>query len=310
MRQLFADKMLKVTSVAIAVIIWLYIFIILDPAQEVAVRNLPIEIVGVDQLNQNGFSIVSESATELSIKVNGSRKRMGRSNMKSIIAQVDVSQIYSEGTANLPVSVVVPFEHYGITQQEPYAVDVMVERTESKTLDLEITTKNSLAKGYMVGPMELETKQVTIKGPKSVVAKVARAGVTLDYGNADVDIDEKLPVLLYDTAGKEIANIDPIRERIWVSVHEALIHCTVVKLKEVKVEPVFQNDVQLPCSLNIDAVQIYGDEHITSKVETIKTEPISVEKLTSNRKTKVKLVIPEGVKVLEDIAEIEVTLDE
>ncbi len=310
MRKLFEDKMLKILSLAIAIIVWLYIFIILDPAQEVTVRSLPIEFVGVEQLNSNGLSIVSESDTELSIRVNGSRKRMARNNMRSIIAKVDVSSIYSEGTSTLPVQVVVPFENFGITQQDPYSVDVTVEQTVEKTLDLKIETEGSLAVDYMAGPMHTDDGKVTIRGPKSVVGKIARAEVVLNYANADVDIDVKVPVRLYGTDGKEILAADPVWDRISTSISETMIHCTVVKLKKVDVEPVFDSGETLPYKLNIKTVQIYGDEQITSRVEKIQTEPISKEKLTSNQKTKVKLVIPDGVKVLQDITEVEVTLTE
>lgn len=310
MRKLFEDKMLKVVSVAIAIIIWLYIFIILDPAQEVTVRNLPIEFVGIEQLHNNGLSVVSESDTELTIKVNGSRKRMGRNNMKSIIAKVDLSDIYREGISTIPVEVVVPFENFGITQQDPYSVDVMVEQTVQKTMDLKIETENSLAADYMAGPMYTEDKRVTVTGPKSVVGKIAHAGVVLDYGNADVDIDVKLPIRLYGTDGKEITAVDPIWKRLQTNISETMLHCTVVKLKKVEVVPVFDTGEELPYKLNIKTVQIYGEEQITSKVDKIQTMPISTEKLTSNQKTKVKLVIPDGVKVLQDITEVEVTLTE
>ncbi|MBR5152428.1 MAG: hypothetical protein IKW60_02750 [Clostridia bacterium] len=310
MKKLFEDKMLKVLSLAIAIVVWLYIFIILDPAQEVTVRSLPIEFVGVEQLSSNGLSIVSESDTELSLKVNGSRKRMGQNNMRSIIAKVDVSSIYSEGTVTLPVQVVVPFENFGITQQDPYSVDVTVERTVEKTLDLKIETESSLATDYMAGPMHTKDKTVTVRGPRSVIGKIAGAGVVLNYGNADVDIDVKVPIRLYGNEDKEILVADPIWNRVSTNISETMIHCTVVKLKKIEVEPVFDTGEVLPYRLNIKTVQIYGNEQITSKVDKIKTEPISTEKLTSNQKTKVKLVVPEGVKILQDIAEVEVTLTE
>lgn len=315
MRRLFEnDKLLKAASVVVAIVIWLYIFIILDPAQEVNVRDLPIEFVGQEQLHANGLSVVSESDTAMSIKVKGSRKRMGRNNMKSIIAKVDVSGITTAGTATLPVDVIVPFENLGITNQDPYTVDVKVETLKEKQLPIEIETEGSLAENYMAGPIRTEAETVTIRGPESVVGKIARAVVVLNYGGADVDIDKELPVRLYGTDGKEIVSIDTILSRIQKDVEQTMVHCIVVKLKPVKIEPIFAGitelggEPQFSYKLNIDSVQIYGNEQITSKVTAIQTEPISIEKLTSNEKTKVKLVIPDGVKVLQNISEVEVTL--
>ncbi|MBQ2613868.1 MAG: hypothetical protein IJB80_00850 [Clostridia bacterium] len=309
MKRLLEDRWLKVLSVGIAIVIWLYIFLILDPAQEVTVRDLPIEFIGAEQLNARGLSVVSESDTEISVKVSGSRKRMARNNMKSIIAKADISYINQEGVTAIPVDVVVPFENFGITSQDPYTVDVKVEPTVQKTIDIEIQTEGSLATDYMAGPMRIEDKTVTVTGPKSVVGKIGRAVVLLNYQGADVDIDETLPIRFYDTEDKEIVSIDAILSRIRTNISQTVLHCKVVKLKQVPISPVFPEEMQEgDYKLNIQKVQIYGDEQITSKVEEIKTEWISMEKLTSNQKTKVKLVIPEGVKVLQDISEVEVTL--
>lgn len=309
MKRLMEDRWLKVFSVGIAIVIWLYIFLILDPAQEVTVRNLPIEFIGEEQLNARGLSVVSESDTEISVKVSGSRKRMARNNMKSIIAKADISYINQEGITAIPVDVVVPFENFGIASQDPYTVDVKVEATVQKTMDIEIQTEGSLATDYMAGPMRMEDKTVTVTGPKSVVGKIGRATVLLNYQGADVDIDETLPIRFYDTEGKEIVSIDSILSRIRTNISQTVLHCKVVKLKQVPISPVFNGEMhEGDYKLNIQKVQIYGDEQITSKVEEIKTEWISLEKLTNNQKTKVKLVIPEGVKVLQDISEVEVTL--
>lgn len=52
------DNVLKGISVVVAIVIWLYIIIVLDPAVEVNVRDLPIQFVGEEQLNANGLSVV------------------------------------------------------------------------------------------------------------------------------------------------------------------------------------------------------------------------------------------------------------
>ena len=64
MKKIFeSDSFLKIASVAIAVLLWLYIIVVLDPAVEVEVRELPIQFVGQEQVVESGFSVVSESAT-------------------------------------------------------------------------------------------------------------------------------------------------------------------------------------------------------------------------------------------------------
>jgi YbbR domain-containing protein len=279
------------------------------------VRDLPIQFVGGEQLKANGLSVVNESETSITLKVNGSRKRMGRNNMKSIIATVDLSAINEEGTTSLPVKVVVPFENQGVVSQEPYTVAIKVESLVHKEIPIEIKTEGSLATDYMAGPMHTENEKVTVSGPESVVGKISAAAVVLNYANADVDIDKELPVRFYNTENKEIVAADSILSRIQSDISKTMVHCTVVKLKRVEITPMFDWNADqeilsnLSYRLNPASVQIYGAEQITAGISYLQTELISLDKLTNNQKTKVKLVIPKGVKVLQDISEVEVILN-
>lgn len=311
------DNVLKGISVVVAIVIWLYIIIVLDPAVEVNVRDLPIQFVGEEQLNANGLSVVNESATTLSLKVKGSRKKMGKNDMKTIIAKVDVSAIKSEGKTSLPVEVVVPFENAGISSQNHYNVDVKAEKLVEKQLNLEVKTEGTLAENYMAGPIKTDPEAITIKGPESVVGKIARAGVVLDYANADVDIDAEVPIKLYGTDGKELPALDAILTRIQQDVTSTKIHCSVVKLREVSIIPNFGEaraedgavlNQDFSYSVNPEKVQIYGEDRLTAKITAIETEPISMEKFLDNQKVKVKLQIPDGVKILRDVTEVEVTM--
>ena len=310
---LISDKMLRLISFIVAVLIWLYINIVINPSIEVTVRDLPIQFVGTEKLNDNGLGIVTESATTITLKIKGNRKTMGKNNMDTIIAKADVSNVYNTGTVSVPVEVVIPFEKSGISNQSVYAVDISVEKIKSKTLNLEINTEGSLADGYMAGPIDINPSSVTISGPESVIGKIVKAGVTLDYGNADVDIDAEVPIRLYGADGKEFSIMDAILTRINRDNTGCKVHCAVVKLKEVDIRPIFDDDElikrdQIIYSINPSEVQIYGETALTAKISSISTEIISTEKLRENKKVKVKLNIPEGVKVLQDIGEVEITL--
>lgn len=310
---LISDKMLRLISFIVAVLIWLYINIVINPSIEVTVRDLPIQFVGTEKLNDNGLGIVTESATTVTLKIKGNRKTMGKNNMDTIIAKADVSNVYNTGTVSVPVEVVIPFENSGISNQSVYAVDISVEKIKSKTLNLEINTEGSLADGYMAGPIDINPSSVTISGPESVIGKIVKAGVTLDYGNADVDIDAEVPIRLYGADGKEFSIMDAILTRINRDNTGCKVHCAVVKLKEVDIHPIFDDDElikrdQIIYSIYPSEVQIYGETALTAKISSISTEIISTEKLRENKKVKVKLNIPEGVKVLQDIGEVEITL--
>lgn len=312
MRKIFAsDNSLKVISVLIAITIWIYIAIVMDPAIEVSVRDLPIQFIGQDVLENNGLAVISESATTVSVKVKGSRKKMGVNDMKTIIAKADVSSA-KIGSNSIPIEIVVPFENQGLSSQSLYSIDVNVETISRKSIDIDIRSSGTLAQGYMCGDIKAEPEKIFISGPKSAIEKVSKAVVRLDFSGADVDIDTELPLGFLDDTGNEISSVDTILKRLDVSPERVMVHCPVVKIKEI-VPTVRFNSSDLPENFKYKMVPsilyTYSSDGSPVKIDKIETEAVDLDRLLLNDKIKVKLIIPENIKVLNHVSELEISVE-
>ena len=310
---LASDNALKAVSVLIAIVIWMYITIVMNPTIEVTVRDLPIQFVGQEELASRGLAVISESVTTVNVKIKGNRKKMGNNDMKSIIVRADESVITSEGTQAVPIEVIVPFESQGISSQSHYSVDVKVEELVEKSLNIEVDRNGTLAQDYAAGDIEVEPENVTIKGPKSAVEKIGKAVVTLNFNGEDVDIDTELPIEYLGADNKEISSLDAILTRISASVDKAKIHCPVLKTRKIDIKANFgYQTLSEDFSYKIEpmSVYVYGDNHNAASIMEISTEEIHLDKLLDNRKVKVKLNVPNDVKIIEDIYEVEISVDE
>lgn len=313
MKKLLAsDGALKIISVLIAIGIWVYIALVMNPAIEVTVRDLPIQFIGGESLNSRGLAVISESATTVTVKIKGSRKKMGNNDMKTIIAKADISSITETGETNIPIEIVIPFENQGVSSQSEYSVNVKVEKSAEKTLDIEVSTIGTLAPDYMPGDIVCDPKKVTLSGPKSAVDKISKAEAVLNYNNEDVDIDTSAQIVFYGADNKEISMLDALMGRISISVDNVNIHCPVLKMHKAEVKAEFGRQ-ELPenFSYKTDPFEVYvfGDENVSSKINEIKTEQIPLDKLLDNGKVKVKLIIPNGVKIFHDIYEVEISIE-
>ncbi len=308
-----SDNSLKVISVLIAICIWIYIAIVMDPPLEVTVRDLPIQFIGQDSLNAKNLAVISESDTTVTIKVKGSRKKMGNYDMRTIIAKTDVSTVTEAGEHNLPIEIVVPFENQGISSRSLYSVAVKVEDMAERNIGIEVQTAGTLAESYMAGDIIRDPESVTVRGPRSAVEQISKAVVKLNYGGADVDIDTTLPIIYYGEDNKELSVSGAILKRIKPDVSDINIHCPVLKIYEISPSAYF-GDQSLPEGFEYEMepskLYIYGDDPNVAKTEEIRTQQIPMGKLIENGKIKVKLDIPEGVKVLYDIAEVEISVKE
>ena len=309
-KMLASDNSLKIISFVIAIVIWMYIAIVMDPAIEVSVRDVPIQFVGHEQLDEKGLAVISESATTVSLKVKGSRKKMGNYDMDTIIAKADVSTA-EKGVQSVNVDIVIPFENQGISSRSLYTVDVTVEPIAEKSLRLDVNTTGTLAESYMSGDITTEPESITVRGAASAVEKIAKASVKLNVSGADVDIDTELPVIFHDEKGKEISALDAILKRVRITPDKVMVHCPVLKIREISPSANF-GDQQLPENFSYkiepSALYIYGEDIGSMNIDKIETEEISLSKLLENDKVKVKLKIPDNIKILYDISEVEVSV--
>lgn len=309
---LATDGALKVISVVIAIGIWIYIALVMDPTIEITVRDLPIQFVGAETLDSRNLSVISESSTTVTVNIKGSRKKMGNNDMKTIIARADISGITETGENTVPIDIVIPFENQGVSSQSEYTVTVKVEDRVTKALDIKIDTQGSLAPDYMPGDITAEPSEVTLVGPKSAVEKISTASVNLDYGNEDVDIEKELPIMFYGADGKEVSMLDALMKRIYVSAESATVRCPVLKMHKVSVKAMFDRQ-NLPEGFSYKTepseVYIFGSDNGVAETTEISTEIVSVDKLYDSGKVKVKLRIPEGIKIFDNISEAEISLE-
>ena len=309
---LATDNALRILSLLTAIAIWIYIAIVMDPPIQVTVRDLPIQFVGQDYLSNKGLAIINENATTVTIKVKGSRKKMGNNDMDTIIAKADVSEIGAEGKHTVPIEIIIPFENQGIDSQSLYTVDVKVEPIAQKTLDIQIKTTGTLANNYISGDMKIQPSKVVVRGAESAVEKISKAVATLDFKGEDVDIDKEIPITFHNENDKAISALDAILKRVSADIQTTKIHCPVLKIVEVKAKANFgwqEIPEDFKYKTEPSTLYIYGDEPKVYTMTEINTYEISVRELKDKGKVKARLDIPYGVKVFGDVSEVEISME-
>ena len=245
MNKIFANNtLLKILSFIIAIVLWAYIIIIIDAPTEKTFRDVPITTVNEQVISDRGYSIEKLSVQTSSVKIEGSRKVIAKFDSSNIIAKLDfsdvnASKLTSEGviTVNLSVS----SEFGDIVSFTPSAVDVHVESTKYKDVDIKYTHSGDVMDGYVSGDISLSQDKIRVFGAQSNIDNVSYASVNIDFINTDYSayIDGKLKqdcqVKLFDSNGKELTEKD--KRWIWNNTPVIQAECPLYKVKSVKVVP-------------------------------------------------------------------------
>ncbi len=299
------DSSLKVISFVVAVLLWFYVILVVDPSVDVTVKDIPIRYTNQEVLEERGLSLVPDANDTVELKIRGSRKKIANIENKNIYASVDLMNMTKVGKFKLPISISVPYEYDEIVSKTPNNVDVVIDKIVTVARGVEIKTEGSVANGYIAGTPQSSVTSVTLKGASSLIEKIRGVAAVLDYDGRTGDINDKEKLFFVDGNGKIIDEKDSIYESVSMDVNKTDIKCSVMRLETipVRVDTSMVGD-EYKITVQPSNVTVYAEDEIMAELLEISTEPVDAEKLSAEGKQNVKLVVPEGVFLRDGISEV------
>lgn len=305
------DSILKIFSFVIALIIWFYIIVVLDPAVEISVRDVPIRYVQQNALLEQGLSIVGESRETVEVRLKGSRKRLVNIYAENILATVDLSSVTKAGEHSLPINISAPYDYLEVVNKKPYTVDITVDKLVEEKRNIRIKTNGNPEAGFIAGNAETNPKTVLLKGAASVISDISDVRISLDITNASRDINTVAVIELVDSKGNVIDETGELFELVSLDISKAEVFCPIMRLKTVPIKADLGFEVPEGTSVAVqpNTITIYGYAEDIEGIEEIKTAPItSLSELSDGKTVSCGIVLPENIKPRDDVATVNVKL--
>ena len=106
----------KILSIAIAVFLWLYVFIEVSPMTTSTFRDVKVQMENENILESRGLAILSVQPENIDVNVEGKRGNFFQLKHTDILATLDCAELH-EGINVVPVRVVLP-DSYKIEIEE------------------------------------------------------------------------------------------------------------------------------------------------------------------------------------------------
>lgn len=211
------EPLWKIFSLIVAVLMWFIVMNTINPT-EIKSFTAAVSIENMDALNEQGYVVSNLSDFEnltISLKIESTRPALDElsktDNKNNIKAKIDLSklEINSEDTfpktytmviaPSLPSSSYV--YNYKISSYYPTVAEVVIDKSDTKTVPVELKTYGSPLSGYVEDNVESSIKEVTVTGPKSQVSKVEKAVATIDITNEKGTVNKNCSMTVYDNTG-------------------------------------------------------------------------------------------------------------
>lgn len=180
---------MKVTSVLLAVILWLILIYSVNPVISQQVKNVPVTIIGESELTVKGLALINKKEIgTASVKIRGERTSVIKS-LSVISASVDISNINGTGEWTEYVSFDTGVAGVAVDGRNNTTVKVEVDELVRKKIPVRVQQVGSVKdKQTIIGSVP-EASEMTVRGAKSELAELKEAVVTVDISGIGQDTE-------------------------------------------------------------------------------------------------------------------------
>lgn len=279
---------IKIISLLSAIVLWMYVMAVVDPEDTKLFEGIPITITNIHEINDLGLVVDPDEELVASVYVKGNLSDLQKITANNINVYGTVNnpiegqnQLYLRASASDKVS----------TDFKSDTIVINLEKSieEEKNINVEITGKYK----DNVDIVTLSEKKVMVSGPRSKVesVKYVQAIFNADKKNIDTHSTE-LELKALDADRQEVDHVRLAFEKVSAQV-------SYLQQKEVKINVVFSdNEARLvqgqDFTITPSTIQIKGKSNDLKLIDSIDTETINIDELTSNNKV-IDLKIPSGI---------------
>ena len=197
-KRIFNNWVLKLSSVAIAVVLWVVVYNINDPVHTSTIRNVPVTFINTEAITdkEQVYEVLGGTDVVRSISMTATRSILDGLESGDINVEADFSKMKLDGTVEIKIY---SDRHNDAITFKPSSSEVklLVEDKVERYFSLEVQVNGAPKEGYMVG--------ATVSGAESKVGVISKAKAVVDITDTSGDIFSYANIVLYDSEGEEVS---------------------------------------------------------------------------------------------------------
>lgn len=282
--------------IVIAIGLWSYVINVVNPPQTVTIRDVPIQILGLEALQSTRLTIAGDGEYTCDVSVKGARSDITGLTADDIYASVNLTGL-SAGQNNVNVSVTAPAN---ITIEDVRSQKIQVYVDELVTEQKPINVVHADIDGdYEVTITSQEADNLLVTGAKSLVSMITEIRVDLDVNALAVDDSTTLRIAgkPLDSEGNLVKNVKLSRDQIYITA-------SIYQLYDVRLDVNYDGTPGLGAQLSrVDlpaTLRVKGRGSVIRSVKAISTDTIDIDGITDDLTVDVVYHLPENVYLAED----------
>ena len=284
---------LRIFSLVVAVLLWMYVMGEVDPAKTSTVSNITVSFTNSDVLVEGGLAPIENENMQISAKIKGKRSLVNDVKRNGMSAYVDVSSC-KEGKNTVEVKINTP-DGISVESMSDEYLTFEVEAIEEAEKPVSISFEGkSGSKSKVPWVLSFMPETVTVSGASSLIDKVSEVRGTVSVADMSEDHSswEYATVTAVDEKGNAVAGVSVQDGSVTAEVRILTVKTVTLEVSAENMEDGYEAD-----SISADSqIMIVAPAEVLDHVDSIKgTADMTGVSDTETHKIKLNFDLPEGV---------------
>ncbi len=284
---------IRICCIIAAFGLWLYINGVENPVRENTI-SVPVEIVNKDVLTNSKLALIDDQPLYVNLTISGVTSDVYSVKPSNFKLRVDLSgYAIKKGENIVPVKLVQQPDNIKIVNTEKLWVKLNVDEYAKKKVPIKIGIEGKAKTGFYQLQPKPSLSEIEVSGPLKYVNQVASLLGKIRIDNLSKDFTSNVVLSAVDNSNNKVNYV-----KFQPAAVEVMVPIKKVKTVgiNVKTKGNLSNGLILKGFETIpEKVDIAGDDNAIDNIQSIDTEPVDLSKLNGNDSTDVKLVVPQGV---------------
>lgn len=298
---------IRICCIIAAFGLWLYINGIENPIRENTI-SVPVEVVNKDVLTNSKLALIDDQSSYINLTISGATSDVYSVKPSSFKLRVDLSgYAIKKGENIIPVQLVQQPDNIKIVNTEKLWIKINVDEYAKKKVPIKISVEGKTKTGFYQLQPKPSLNQIEVSGPLKYVNQVTSLLGKVQVDNLSKDFTSNVILSAVDNSDKKVDYV-----KFQPSIVEVMVPIKKVKTVgiNVKTKGNLSNGLVLKgFDTTPEKIDIAGDDNVLDSIQSIDTEPVDLSKVNGSDGTDVKLVVPQGVSLVNNngYVKVEVT---
>jgi len=297
------EFIIRVCCIIAAFVLWLFITSTENPISDYKIKNIPVQLVNMDILDDSNLTLVPGQELEIDLNIKGANTSIlldKKAEDFTVVADLSAYAL-KEGEQNIPIEIRRSPDNINVVNSDSLFIRVNLDKLVETKLPINFNISGVPKQGYYASEPQLSKESATVVGGSKFVSTVKAIIVEENIQDAESDVIKSYKLIPVDSKEKAIDEVTVKPSHIDVKI-------PIRKTKTVGVQ--VKTTGKLSANLVLGSIKVLperfditGSAEALNNIENLSTESIDLSKISKTSTIDAKVTIPEGLSLVSAASE-------